>query len=234
MAETTLPAAVREQTYLVVPAYNEAACLEGVLRELTAAYPNVVVVDDGSTDDTYAVAKRVVPHVLRHVLNRGQGASLQTGIEFALRQGAQYIVTFDADGQHSVGDVAALLRPICDGQCEITLGSRFLGQTSNIPLSRRVMLRMAVVFTRLVSRVPLTDAHNGLRAFSRRAAERIDIAMDRMAHASEIIDYVRRSNLPFREVPVHIRYTPYSLAKGQSVRDALRVVSHYLLGRVAR
>jgi len=229
-----LPPAVRQATFVIVPAYNEAACIESVLRELLAVYPNTIVVDDGSTDDTYGVARNLTRHALRHMINRGQGAALQTGIDYALRQGAAYIVTFDADGQHRVEDIAALLAPIVAGECDITLGSRFLGEAIAIPLSRRILLRLAVWFTRLVSRVPLTDAHNGLRAFSRRAAERIQISMDRMAHASEMVDSIRKSELPFREVPVQIRYTPYSLAKGQTLRDALRVVSHYLLGRVAR
>lgn len=228
------PTEVREQAFVIVPAYNEAACIEQVLRELVTVYPNVIVIDDASTDDTCAIAKRGAPYVLRHLINRGQGAALQTGIEFALRRGARYVVTFDADGQHRVEDIAGLLAPICANECEITLGSRFLGETIEMPLTRRIMLRLAVLFTRIVSRVPLTDAHNGLRAFSRRAAKRIRISMDRMAHASEIIDSIRRSGLPFREVPVQIRYTAYSLAKGQSLRDAVRVVSHYLLGRVVR
>jgi glycosyltransferase involved in cell wall biosynthesis len=234
MEHAELPTNVRQGTFVVVPAYNEAACIEGVLRELTVAYPNVVVVDDGSTDDSYAIARAVVPYTLRHLINRGQGAALQTGIEFALRRGAKYIVTFDADGQHRVQDIAALLHPISCGVCEITLGSRFLGEAARMPAGRRRLLRLAVLFTRLVNRVPLTDAHNGLRAFSRRAAEQINISMDRMAHASEIIDMIRNSRLPFREVPVQVRYTDHSLAKDRSLRDAVRIVFHYLVGRVVR
>ena len=234
MGHADLPADVREGTYVVVPAYNEAICIEAVLRELTPVYPNVVLVDDGSNDDTYAIARAVVPYPLRHLINRGQGAALQTGIEFALGRGAEYIVTFDADGQHRVQDIAALLQPICAGAYEITLGSRFLGEAVRIPAGRRLMLRLAVLFTRLVNRVPLTDAHNGLRAFSRRAAEQINISMDRMAHASEIIDIIRSSGRPFREVPVKVRYTDYSLAKRRSLRDAVRIVFHYLVGRVTR
>lgn len=195
-------------------------------------FPNVVVVDDGSTDGTLDVARRSAKYVLRHVINRGQGAALQTGIEFALRHGARFILTFDADGQHRVEDIPAMLEPIWRGECEITLGSRFLGKAVNIPSTRRNLLRLAVLFTKIVNRVKLTDAHNGLRAFSRRAAETIHITMDRMAHASELIDQIRLSGLPFREVPVEIRYTVYSLAKGQSSRGALRIVWQYLLGRV--
>ena len=229
-----LPADMRGVAFVVVPAYNEAPSIEQVVRAVQAEYPHVVVVDDGSIDDTFEAAKRCATYVLRHVVNRGQGAALQTGIEFALSRGAQFIVTFDADGQHRVEDIAAMLAPICRGQCEITLGSRFLGGAENIPASRWRMLRLAVMFTRVVNRVNVTDTHNGLRAFSRRAAEKINITLDRMAHASELIDQIRSSGLPFKEVPVQIRYTPYSLRKGQTARGAIKILVHYLLGRVLR
>jgi glycosyltransferase involved in cell wall biosynthesis len=227
-----VPPDVREDLFVVIAAFNEVASIEPVAREVRAMFPNVVVVDDGSTDGTFDVARRAAKYALRHVINRGQGAALQTGIEFALRHGARFILTFDADGQHRVEDIPAMLEPIWRGECEITLGSRFLGKAVNIPSTRRSILRLAVLFTKIVNRVQLTDAHNGLRAFSRRAAETIHITMDRMAHASELIDQIRLSGLPFREVPVEIRYTVYSLAKGQSSRGALRIVWQYLLGRV--
>lgn len=228
----TLPANVCESTYVVIAAYNECACIEHVAREVRDVYPNVVVVDDGSGDNTFDAARRGAGHVLRHLINRGQGAALQTGIEYALRRGARFVVTFDADGQHRVEDIAAMVGPIHRGECEITLGSRFLGETDDIPVSRRRTLRLAVLFTRIVNRVQVTDAHNGLRAFSRRAAEKIDITLDRMAHASELIDQIRKSELTFREVPVRIRYTDYSMGKGQSSRNAFRIVVQYILGRV--
>ena len=231
---TTLPAEVVENVFVVIAAYDEEACLEEVVNEVRARYPNVVVVDDGSADDTFQAARRSAAYVLRHAINRGQGAALQTGIEFALLRGARYVVTFDADGQHRTEDIQALLGPIWRGECEITLGSRFLGQARDIPWSRRLTLRLAVLFTRLVNRIPLTDAHNGLRAFSREAASRIQITLDRMAHASELIDLIADTGLPFKEVPVQIRYTEHSLAKGQSSRGAFRIVFHYLLGRILR
>jgi len=221
-----------QDVFVVIPAYNESTCIEEVAREVRAVYPNVVVVDDGSRDDTLSAARRGARYALRHPINRGQGAALQTGITFALARGAKYVVTFDADGQHRVEDIEALLEPIRKGECEIALGSRFLGKTVDMPGGRRRVLKLAVLFTRLVNRVQLTDAHNGLRAFSRVAAQRIDITLDRMAHASELIDQIRRSGLAYKEVPVQIRYTEYSMAKGQSSRGALRIVLHYLLGRV--
>ncbi len=230
-----LPADVRKATFVVIAAYNEVACIGSVVREVRALYRNVVVVDDGSTDDTSSSARREASYVLRHAINRGQGAALQTGIEFALARGARFVVTFDADGQHRVEDIAVLIEPIRKGECEITLGSRFLGDSTDvdqIPTSRRLTLWLAVLFTRVVNRVKVTDAHNGLRAFSRTAAGMINITLDRMAHASELIDQIRVSGLPFKEVPVKICYTAYSLGKGQSSRNAFRIVLQYVLGKV--
>ncbi len=225
---------VPDGAFVVVPAYNEAPAIGAVLYELRAVYSNVVVVDDGSTDATLEAAQASATYVLRHPINCGQGAALQTGIDYALQRGAEFIVTFDADGQHRVEDIAALLSPIVSGECDIALGSRFLGTCVGIQPLRRWTLRLGVLFTRLVNGVNLTDAHNGLRAFSRRAAQRINLRLDRMAHATELIDQVRQSGLPFKEVPVQIRYTPYSLRKGQSTRGAIRIVLQYLLGRVLR
>ena len=225
---------IRHATFIVVPAYNESAVVGRVVGDLLSQYSNVVVVDDGSHDDTGEAAGRAGAMVLRHPINRGQGAALQTGIEFALARGAQVIVTFDADGQHQVNDVARLIEPIAKGECEVTLGSRFLGEARNLPRSRKWLLRLGVWFTRWVNGLRLTDTHNGLRGFSRSAAQRLDIQLDGMAHASEIIDVISRNRLSYREVPVEVHYTDYSLAKGQSSRGAMRVAIQYLLEKVLR
>lgn len=228
-------AQVRESTYIVIAAYNEGQVLADVIRGVLQRYPNVVVVDDGSTDDTYDVARGVAPHVLRHPVNRGQGAALQTGITFALHSGAQYVVTFDADGQHQPANIDHLLAPLVAGKSEIALGSRFLGEAAvNMPRMRSLLLRGGVLFTRVFSGVALTDTHNGFRAFTRRAAEKINIQLDRMAHASEIIDQVHHSGLPYQEVPVEIHYTEWSMHKGQSSRGAARIAFEYLLGKMIR
>lgn len=233
-AASPLAPPVRASLYIVIAAFNEERAIADVVSELLREYPHVVVVDDGSADGTAARAAAAGATVLRHMINRGQGAALQTGISYALRQGAQYVVTFDADGQHSPADLPALLSPIVAGEVDICLGSRFLGQASKMPASRRLMLKAAILFTRITSGMRLSDTHNGLRAFSRRAAEQIDIRLDRMAHASELIDQVRATELPYREVAVHIRYTDYSLAKGQRSTAALRVALDYLVGRLLR
>jgi glycosyltransferase involved in cell wall biosynthesis len=222
------------EVFVIVAAFNEAECIADVVREVRELYPNVVVVDDGSSDETAERAREAGAWVLTHMINRGQGAALQTGISYALARGAQFVVTFDADGQHDVADIAALLAPIVRGEVDVSLGSRFLQQRADMPKSRRLLLYFAVMFMRLTVRARLTDAHNGLRAFSRAAAQRIDLKLDRMAHASEIVDQVVSSGVRFTEVPVRIRYTDYSLRKGQRNSAALRVAFDYLMARLIR
>jgi glycosyltransferase involved in cell wall biosynthesis len=217
--------------YIVVAAYNESAVIETVVRKLRSSYPHVVVVDDGSMDKTRELASKAGATTLRHPINRGQGAALQTGIAFSLKAGAEAVVTFDADGQHQVADIPVLLAPVLSGEADIVLGSRFLTGSAEIPALRRLLLKAAVLFTRISSGLPLTDAHNGLRAFSSAAATCIDIQSDRMAHASEIIDKIRRHRLRWVEVPVDVRYTRYSMAKGQKAGNALRIVFDYLFDR---
>jgi glycosyltransferase involved in cell wall biosynthesis len=227
-----LPPAVCREIFVVIPAYNEGARVAEVIRDVRAHYPNVVVVDDGSRDDSGARSLAAGAVVLTHVVNRGQGAALQTGIDYALARGAGYVVTFDSDGQHRVSDIPALINPIRDGRWDISLGSRFLGGVENITTTRRLLLKAGVLFTRVVSQVEITDTHNGLRAFSRQAAQRIRITLDRMAHASELIDQIRDCGLPYGEVPVHIRYTDYSRAKGQSSLGAIKILFHYFFKRM--
>ena len=228
------PLAPRGAPHLILPAYNEAATIGNVVREIREVYENVLVVDDGSADTTAEEARSAGAVVLRHPINRGQGAALQTGITFALRRGARYLVTFDSDGQHRVEDVPALVEPIRRGEAEVALGSRFLGHATHMPRLRRWLLRGAILFTWAVSGARLSDAHNGLRAFSRSAAEKIDIRLDRMAHASEIIDQVHRMGIGYVEVPVAIRYTEYSRAKGQRSIGAAKIAFDYLFEKLFR
>ena len=220
--------------WIVIAAYNEGAVIGDVIRPLTGAGYHVVVVDDGSSDSTAAHAGAAGAAVLRHVINRGQGAALQSGLSYALRHGADILVTFDADGQHGADDVPRLVRPIADGTADIALGSRFLEHAAAVPRARRLLLRVAVMFTGVVSGIRLTDAHNGLRALSRRAAERVELHLDRMAHASELVDQLARTGLPLVEVPVNVRYTAYSIEKGQRAGNAVRIVWDYFLNKLSR
>lgn len=221
----------RAAVFFVIPAYNEAGAVGAVVRHVRTRFPQVVVVDDGSQDDTGDVALAAGATLLTHIINRGQGASLKTGIDYALRQGAEAIVTFDSDGQHQLDDVEAMLRPVLAGECDVVLGSRFLRGETWVPLVRRITLKLGVLFTRVVSRINVTDTHNGLRVLSRSAAQAIQIHQDRMAHASEILDEIARLKLRFREAPTRIVYTEYSRGKGQRSSAAFRIVWDFLIGK---
>src|SRR5260370_10996313 len=181
--------------WVVITAYREATRLARVLDGVCPRYCNVVVVDDGSPDETSRVALRYPIWVLRHPLNCGQGAALQTGIDFALRQGAAIIVTFDGDGQHDAEEIPGLVEPIRRGETDVVLGSRFLGRALGLPRERWLVLKLGVIFTRLSAGLRVTDTHNGFRALSRHAAQRIHLTQDRMAHASEILTQIHRHQL---------------------------------------
>jgi glycosyltransferase involved in cell wall biosynthesis len=193
-------------------------------------HARVVVVDDGSSDDTGDQALAGGACVATHLVNRGQGAALQTGIDFALAQGASHLVTFDADGQHDVAEALQMVSVCRSEGRDAVLGSRFLGTTVNMPALRRIVIKAAVIFTRLTTGLRLTDAHNGLRVLSRDAARKIRIRQDRMAHASEILSQIARLRLNWREHPVTITYSEYSLAKGQKLSNSVRILEDILFG----
>lgn len=222
------------QLWIVIPAYNEAATIASVVRSLRASgYSSVCVVNDGSADSTAELARASGAHVLDHVTNFGQGAALQTGIRYALARGAGFICTFDADGQHAPRSIRDLLEALEWTQSDVAVGSRFLGGEASVPFFRRVLLRAAVIFTRLHARVPVTDTHNGLRVFTRRAAESIEIEQPGMAHASEILQKLGALRLKIIEVPVTIAYTAHSRKKGQSGFDSVKILLDLLYGAIA-
>lgn len=235
VASPTAPEISLSNTWVIVPAYNEAARLAATLSSLqSAGLRRVVVVDDGSSDDTSAVASAFPVWVLRHPINCGQGAALRTGLEFALSRGAECLVTFDGDGQHDARQIDQLVEPIRAGRADVSLGSRFKGETISMPFQRKCLLTAAVWFTRLTTGLRLTDSHNGFRAFSRAGAQQIDLKQPRMAHASEILDQIARKRLTYEEVPVTIQYTAATLQKGQSTLDAARIGGDLVLGRFVK
>jgi polyprenyl-phospho-N-acetylgalactosaminyl synthase len=210
--------------WVVVAAYNEAPIVGRIVADLIEHGHRVVVVDDGSTDATGSIALSAGAIVITHLVNLGQGAALQTGIAFALRRGAETIVTFDADGQHRAADVAVLLRALVEAGADFALGSRFLAGAPAMPYPRRLLLRAATWFTRLTTGLQVTDTHNGLRAMTRRGASNIALRQNRMAHASELLHQIAQSGLRYVEVPVTVEYSRYSLGKGQSLADSLKIL----------
>jgi len=210
--------------WIVIAAFNEAAVIEPIVSDIVRRNYSVVLVDDGSQDKTGQIALAAGATVVTHPVNLGQGAALQTGMKFAIQQGAHAIVTFDADGQHRPSDIARLVDALEQTNADYVLGSRFLGSSRGMPLRRRLLLHAAIWFTRVVTGLRLTDTHNGLRAMSREGAQRISLRQNRMAHASELLQQIAASELPYIEVPLTIEYTRYSLAKGQGLADSVAIL----------
>lgn len=211
--------------WLIIPVYNEATVIGDVVREALRTFPNIVCVDDGSKDGSADRIRTSGAHLVRHPINLGQGGALQTGIEYARTQpGAEFFVTFDADGQHRVDDVVRMIDRLRTEPIDIVVGSRFHGDTSNIPLTKRLALRTVVALSPRLRRLKLTDAHNGLRAFNRTVAERMDIKLSGMGHASEIVEMIDRYRWRVAEEPVTIVYTEYSMAKGQSLINGVNIL----------
>jgi polyprenyl-phospho-N-acetylgalactosaminyl synthase len=226
---------INDQVYIVIPVYNEEQVIATVIRNTQKYFKNIVCVDDGSKDNSASEIKKTSAYLVRHPINMGQGAALQTGIEFARSfNNAKYFVTFDADGQHRVDDVMAMVKELKKGKSDIILGSRFLGQEAeNMPKLKRIILRLAIKFSNITSGVKLTDTHNGLRVFNRHVAENVQITMSDMAHASEFLEIIREKQFRYTEVPVKIVYTDYSRGKGQSILNAVNIAFDVLLKRIA-
>lgn len=218
--------AQNSDAWLIVPLFNEGAVVHEVIADARTKFTNIVCIDDGSADDSAQEASRGGAVVLRHPINLGQGAALQTGLEFAMAQpDALYFVTFDSDGQHSIADAERMVNRLRLEPLDIVVGSRFLDDRTNVGALKKFVLRLAVLFERLATGVKLTDAHNGLRALNLAAASQICITQNRMAHASEIVAQIGRHKLRYAEEPVQIRYTEYSKAKGQSLWNSVNILS---------
>ncbi len=209
--------------------YNEASVVGTVITGLREVFPYVVCVDDGSTDGSQEAARAAGAVVVQHPVNLGQGASLQTGIEYALGDPElDCIITFDADGQHRVIDAQLMAERIKSGEAEIVLGSRFLDKRTKMSAAKRLVLRTAAIQSRMATGMALTDAHNGLRAFSPKVARGIHLTQNRMAHASELVHQIAEMKPKWVEQPVEIIYTDYSKAKGQSLLNSVNIIADLL------
>lgn len=221
--------------WLVVPCFNEGTVIEEVLRSARGTFPNIVAVDDGSADDSAAAIHRAGAHLVRHPVNLGQGAAIQTGVEYARAQpGARYFVTFDADGQHQVKDVLAMVERLRSEPVDIVVGTRFgrpRGDDDQVPLIKRLVLRTVVLLSPRTRRLGLTDAHNGLRVFNRRVAEELNLRMNGMSHASEFVELMDSRGWRVAEQPVDILYTEYSMSKGQSLLNGINILSDGFVGK---
>lgn len=219
------PRTPERRAWVVIPLYNEADVIADVIAGLRGEFANIVCVDDGSSDASAQAAVEAGARLVQHPVNLGQGASLQTGIDFALTHAdCEYIVTFDADGQHRVVDAVAMLNAAREQDVAVVFGSRFLDGRTRPGWMKKVILKTAVWVTNQTTGMRLTDAHNGLRVIRRDAAAKIHLKQDRMAHATEIVLEIGRTRLPWIEYPVELLYTDYSKAKGQSVLNSVNIL----------
>jgi len=223
------PSRVRD-TWVVIPLYNEEQVIGDVIAGVRTAFEQIVCVDDGSSDRSADVAARAGARVVRHPMNLGQGAALQTGFEYALSDPTmKYVLTFDADGQHQIEDAVGMVERLRAGEAEVVFGSRFLDERSKPGIGKKIVLRAAVGYTNLTTHTRLTDAHNGLRAIHRPVLEQIQITQNGMAHASELVAQIGASGASYVEHPVHILYSDYSKAKGQSLWNSINILAELIL-----
>ncbi|MBD3203662.1 glycosyltransferase [Candidatus Woesearchaeota archaeon] len=221
--------------YIIIPAYEEENSIGKVIDDLKKhGYENIVVIDDGSTDSTFQIAKDKDISVIRHVVNRGQGAALETGIQYALTKDPDIVVTFDADGQFLAEDIKRLCEPIKNKRADVVLGSRFLGKAKNIPLIKKIVLKLGILVVYLLYDIKLTDSQNGFRAFSGYAASKIDIKSNGMEHAGEILHEIKSKKLKYMEVPVTVVYTDYSISKGQKSSKSIILGLKMILKKLMR
>lgn len=213
---------------IVIPAFNEAKVIEKVLNTLPkflAGIENlsVLVVNDGSSDDTAKIAKKCGVLVANHVINRGAGAATRTGLEYARLNNYEILITFDADGQHDPSDIKKIIRPIISGNADLVIGSR-LKKKQNMPKDRFIINWIANLTTLAFFGVFSTDSQSGFKALSRKAIEKINIVSDQMEFSSEILLEAKRHNLKIEEIPINVFYTPYSITKGQKNMNALPIL----------
>lgn len=202
-----------KKIFIVIPAFNEQRVIKDVVQEVkSAGFFNIIVVDDGSSDQTLARAQETGIISLRHRLNRGKGAATKTGIEAAKLLAADIIVTMDGDGQHDPADIQKLIIPILSGKAEVTLGTR-LKNPQGMPWYKIVHNKIGNLITWYLFGLWVTDSQSGFRAYSRHAAEVINTRGDRYEYDSEVLREMYIYKLKFQEVPIAVRYTDYSMGK---------------------
>ncbi len=223
-----------DNVHIVIPVYNEEKIILKVIDNLIKhGYKNLILIDDGSQDSSYETIKNSKYKVilLRHLINLGQGAALQTGIEKALELGAEIIITFDSDGQHNPKSIPYLINPIIKHNYDIVLGNRF-GIKNKVPFLRKLFIKAGTIFNFLTTGLLLHDAHNGLRAFTKKTAQLLNLKHNRMEHATEFISFIKKNKLKYCEVPVEIRYTEYSKKDQQSIFNAFNIAFKIIISKI--
>ena len=215
--------------YIVIPAFNEATRLPGVLKRiLHLGYRHIIVVDDGSDDNTADVAREHNVYVVRHPINLGVGAATQTGIAYALKNGASYIVTLDGDHQHLPEDIEHLLSAIRDSDKDMIIGSRFMKHDNQIPPIRYFYNQIGNIVTFLVTGHYLTDSQSGMKVISRKFAKDTRINCNGFEFCVEMIRNAKRHRYKISEIPISVKYSKDTLQKGQSFLNGVRMIGRLI------
>lgn len=227
---------MKPSTFVIIPAYNETDVIAATVKPLLAEGYEVVVVNDGSTTNVYDFLEKLPVHYLVHAINLGQGAALQTGMEYVRKFRPSYVVHFDADGQHRFEDITRFIHLLETANADIVLGSRFLSEETErlVPWRRKALLKTARIINWAFTGLLLTDAHNGFRVFRGEVINRLYLTETRMAHATEILRLIKKNRLRYKEASTQIRYTDYSRAKGQKVWGSLHILIDLFYHRFIR
>lgn len=213
----------------VVPAYNEEKNISQVISKLKSFVNEIIIVDDASRDKTFESASQGEAIVVRHIINRGQGAALRTGTQLALERGADIIIHFDADDQFQASEIPDMLAPILNNEADAVLGSRFLNKKSNLPIIKeKLIMPLARLINRLFFNIRLSDPQSGFRALNRRSAETLKIENDGMAHCSEIIYKLFKNNNRVVEIPITVIYHEY----GQKLSGGFKIIKDILIQKL--
>ena len=217
--------------FIIVPAYNEEKNIKNVLSKLIQNYHNIIIIDDASTDKTVQIVKNFPVTLIKHKINRGQGASLETGNQYALKNGADIIVHFDADGQFLVPEIEDLIKPIIHEGYDLVLGSRFLEKKSKMPWFKKYIIHLlARIVNRIFFAIKLTDPQSGFRAMTNATAQKIEIEQDQMAHCSEILHKAFKYQLKIKEVPMTVIYHRF----GNNFSGGLKILKDLIFKKIIK
>jgi polyprenyl-phospho-N-acetylgalactosaminyl synthase len=214
-----------DNVYVIIPLFNESKVLDKVIDEVQGVFKNIIVVDDGSTDNSYDLLLKKDITLIKHPINLGVGAAITSGFELVKKlENAFAAITFDADGQHSIDDAKEFAEAILDCEEEIIFGSRFLGNEKNIPFIKRYVLKTATFITNIITGTKLSDTHNGLKAIKKSCIKKLDLDINGYAYESQFIYQVSKRRISYRELSTNTIYTAYSMSKGQSLRNGFIII----------
>ena len=222
----------KQEIFIIIPAKDEAPRIQKVIqRTIAQGYENIVVVDDGSRDDTGKVAKALGAIVLKHPINLGPGAATQTGFEYAIKRNAGIVVTMDADGQHFPEDIVGLIEAMERTNSDLVIGSRFLQRDNEIPFIRRCYNRVGNLITFFLTGVHVTDSQSGMKAIRSSAVRKMNIRLNGYAFCTEIIMLIKELKLTHSETPIKVLYSRETMEKGQSFLNGMKMIGSFFSKR---